>query len=64
VDVRAASLPRGYASVTGTSYAAPAIAARLARMLEKPDPASARTAADRLAQISVKLDGDVWLAPR
>ncbi len=64
VDVRAASLPRGYTSVTGTSYASPAIAARLARMLEKPDPAGARTAADRLAQSSLKLDGDVWLAPR
>jgi hypothetical protein len=63
VDVRAASLPRGYANVTGTSYAAPAITARFARILEKPDPASARTAADRLAQISQKLDGDVWLAP-
>lgn len=61
VDVRAATLPRGYANVTGTSYAAPAITAGLARLMDHSD------AVDRLAAISVKLEGPtgpIFLPPR
>ncbi|HEX4270206.1 MAG TPA: S8 family serine peptidase [Rhizomicrobium sp.] len=50
IDVRAAALPRGYASVTGTSYAAPAVAAGFARLLDRPDPKLAQDAAGLLAQ--------------
>jgi subtilisin family serine protease len=45
VNVRAASLPRGYASLTGTSYATPVITARLARLLRGSDAAGSPTAA-------------------
>lgn len=50
IDVRAAALPRGYASVTGTSYAAPVVAAGFARLLDRPDPKLVQDAAGLLAQ--------------
>jgi len=56
VNVRAATLPSGYASVTGTSYAAPAVAAHLATLVQTPDPVSARDAADRLGPFSVPIE--------
>ena len=56
VDVRAAVLPSGYAKLTGTSYAAPAVAAHLATLVETPDPASAGDAADRLGPYSVPVE--------
>jgi subtilisin family serine protease len=36
VDVRAARLPQGYALFTGTSYAAPLVTARFARLIPNP----------------------------
>ena len=51
-----ANLPDGYASVTGTSYAAPAVAAHLAILVETPDAATAREAADRLGPFSVPIE--------
>jgi subtilisin family serine protease len=36
VDVRAASLPRGYGRFTGTSYAAPMVSARFALLMPNP----------------------------
>lgn len=48
VGIRAASLPRGYADMTGTSYAAPAVTAQLAAMMGKPDKQGVGTAVDRL----------------
>jgi len=53
VDVRAAHLPSGYANVTGTSYATPAVAAHLATLV--PDGIGVGEAADRLAPISVPI---------
>jgi hypothetical protein len=55
VGVRAASLPRGYAVVTGTSYAAPVIAARLALLLTRPDPARSAATVDQLIAASARL---------
>jgi hypothetical protein len=56
VNVRVATLPSGYASVTGTSYAAPAVAAHLATLVETPDPTGARDAVDRLVPFSVPIE--------
>jgi len=56
VDVHAATLPSGYANVTGTSYAAPAVAAHLATLVESPDPLRARDAADKLGPFSVPIE--------
>jgi hypothetical protein len=67
VDVRAAALPSGYAKLTGTSYAAPAVAAHLAALAETPDPATARDAADKLDPFSVPVetsDGKALLVVR
>ena len=57
VDVRAASLPAGYSSFTGTSYAAPAVTSRFAVLLPKPDVAAARTTVDAVAHASAHLRG-------
>jgi subtilisin family serine protease len=48
VQVEAATLPRGYAGMTGTSYAAPAVAARIGLLLEKPNADGAHAALERL----------------
>ncbi len=56
VNVRTASLPSGYANVTGTSYAAPAVAAHLATLIAAPDAASARDVADRPGAFSVPIE--------
>jgi subtilisin family serine protease len=56
VNLRTAALPSGYATVTGTSYAAPAVAAHLATLVETPDTASARDAADKLESFSVPIE--------
>lgn len=56
VNVRAASLPSGYASVTGTSYAAPTVAAHLATVVAPPDAAGVRDAADKLGPFSAPIE--------
>lgn len=56
VNVRAAALPRGYANLTGTSYATPAVAAHLAAMMDGPDPAKLEEAAGKLAISATKLE--------
>jgi subtilisin family serine protease len=56
VDVRAANLPQGYASFTGTSYAAPAVTASFAALLPKPDGAGAKLAFEELMHDSALLD--------
>jgi hypothetical protein len=48
VGVRAANLPRGYADVTGTSYAAPAVAARLALITDSPSKDAVDASVKRL----------------
>ena len=58
VDVRAANLPQGYASFTGTSYAAPAVTASFAMLLPKPDVARAKLAIEELMHASAPLNGD------
>lgn len=55
VDVRAAVLPDGYAGVTGTSYAAPAVTARFALLLPSPDMAKAKMALSQLSQTGTPL---------
>lgn len=49
-DIEAASLPEGFAPVRGTSFAAPVVAASLARLLERPDPLLAGQAIATLAR--------------
>jgi subtilisin family serine protease len=65
VNVRAAHMPRGFAEFTGTSYAAPAVTARFALLLQSPDPADARMAQDRLLQAASPIDDarPLYLAP-
>jgi hypothetical protein len=63
VDVRAAALPDGYASVTGTSYAAPAVTARFALLLPSPDIAKAKMAFSQLSSTGTPL-GTIGGAPR
>jgi Subtilase family len=55
VDVRVASLPRGYAKVTGTSYAAPVVAARLALMVHRPDGNAIASALEQLRREAIRL---------
>ncbi|MBO9710839.1 MAG: S8 family serine peptidase [Caulobacter sp.] len=54
-EVRVAAPGGGGASVRGTSYAAPVVAARLAALAPAPDPATAVRAVARLAQAAVDL---------
>ena len=54
-DIEAASLPSGYASVRGTSFAAPIVASRLALLLEQPDRVAAERAVSELATAAVDL---------
>jgi subtilisin family serine protease len=49
-DFSAASPGGGFASVRGTSFAAPVVARVLARSLDRPDPATAARALSELAQ--------------
>lgn len=44
VGVRAATLQHGYAPMTGTSFAAPVVAARFALLVDRPDPVVAARA--------------------
>jgi subtilisin family serine protease len=67
VDVRAANLPGGYAGVTGTSYATPAVVAHLATLIETPDVASTHDAVDKLQPFAVPIqarDGSPLLLVR
>lgn len=54
-DVTAAGLAGGFVTVRGTSFAAPVVAARLARLLPAPDPAGAKAAVDALDREAVDL---------
>ncbi|WP_372785656.1 S8 family serine peptidase [Phenylobacterium sp.] len=54
-DVSAAGLAGGFVTVRGTSFAAPVVAARLAKLLPAPDPAGARAAVDALGRAAVDL---------
>ena len=49
-DMAAPAGPSGFAAVRGTSFAAPLVAGLLARELDRPDPAKARTAVEALAR--------------
>lgn len=49
VDLCAADPGTSYGAVTGTSFAAPIVAARFARLLDRPDPAAAAHIYDVLA---------------
>ena len=54
-DIQAADLGRGYGTVRGTSFAAPAVAALLAAVLPAPDPVAAQAAIDALAKQAIDL---------
>jgi hypothetical protein len=54
-EVKAAGPGGRTVSVRGTSYAAPVVAARLARLLDAPDPAAARRAVAKLAAEAIDL---------
>jgi subtilisin family serine protease len=54
-DGAAARCPQGYASVRGTSFAAPLVAGLLAPRLPAPDPQQARAAIDSLAREAIHL---------
>jgi subtilisin family serine protease len=51
----AAAAPDGYATVRGTSFAAPVVAGLIARRMSLPDPAQAARAADALAREAIDL---------
>ena len=55
VDVRAAAPKGHYQSVTGTSFAAPLVAARFALMMDKPDTAIAAHAMNALRHAAIDL---------
>jgi hypothetical protein len=55
VEVRAASLHHGYATVTGTSFASPIVAARFAVLMPRPDPAAADQARAMLERSAIDL---------
>jgi hypothetical protein len=57
VDVRAATLKNRYATFTGTSFAAPVVAARFAQMVRAPDAQAAQTARTELARAALRLGG-------
>jgi len=57
VGVRAATLPRGYADVTGTSYAVPAVAARLALIMDRPSKEAVQAAIDSLTHDAIPISG-------
>jgi hypothetical protein len=57
VGVRAANLPRGYADVTGTSYAVPAVAARLALQIDRPAKGAVDACVDRLSRDASPIAG-------
>ncbi|HEY0105521.1 MAG TPA: S8 family serine peptidase, partial [Rhizomicrobium sp.] len=69
VDVRAARPERGYGAFTGTSFAAPAVAARFALLLGHPDPAAAQRALLMLQKAALHLNANAaaigygYLAP-
>lgn len=54
-DVTAAGLSGGFVTVRGTSFAAPVVAARLAKLLPAPDPAGAKAAVEALGHEAVDL---------
>ncbi|MCE3284687.1 MAG: peptidase [Steroidobacteraceae bacterium] len=54
-DLQAATLPHGRASVRGTSFAAPQVAAMFARRLQRADPAAAAAAFEALAHEAIDL---------
>lgn len=55
VDVRAAALKGTYRTVTGTSFAAPLVAARFAELMPKADPSTAASAWSVLEKSAVDL---------
>jgi subtilisin family serine protease len=55
VDVPVAAPKKSYARVTGTSFAAPVVAAWFALKMSRPDPAAARAAYDELQHAAVDL---------
>jgi hypothetical protein len=55
VDVRAAKPGGSFTDVTGTSFAAPAVAAMFAALVAHPDPAAARNARAKLAGLAIDL---------
>jgi hypothetical protein len=60
VNVRAATLSGRLATVTGTSFAAPVVTARIARELERPDRAAAHAAFERLKTEALDLGPPGW----
>ncbi|HEX6571920.1 MAG TPA: S8 family serine peptidase [Steroidobacteraceae bacterium] len=54
-DLQAATVPHGRASVRGTSFAAPQVAALIAMRVAQPDPAAAATALETLAREATDL---------
>jgi subtilisin family serine protease len=54
-DMAAADLGGKYASVRGTSFAAPIVAALLAQTFTRPDPGNRSAAIDALSQRAVDL---------
>jgi hypothetical protein len=54
-DMAAATTPEGYASVRGTSFAAPLVAGLLGPRVSEPDPEAARQAIESLAREAVHL---------
>jgi hypothetical protein len=58
VNIRAADVDRGFAKYTGTSFAAPAVTARMALLLAKPDPKAAAAALQLLKGSAAELQSE------
>ncbi len=56
VDVRVASPTGGYAIMTGTSFAAPAVSARFAMVLDTPNVADRKLALTELSEVATPLE--------
>jgi subtilisin family serine protease len=57
VDIRAAKVDRGFAQFTGTSFAVPAVTARIVLLVGKPDPKAAAAALQLLKSATPELQG-------
>jgi hypothetical protein len=59
VNVRAAALPSGYGTASGTSYASPLVAARFALLITAPNKDNCQAALATLSREALPVDGSI-----